>query len=61
MAQHDVTATDVESFLEYAAMFLCNLGNFYVSCELFLLIHILIVHRVKATRSLSLILQRKTY
>ena len=27
----DITSEDLDSFLEYAGTFLCNLGNFYVS------------------------------
>lgn len=30
VAKCDITKADLESFLEYAAVFLCNLGNFYV-------------------------------
>ncbi|KAJ5710995.1 hypothetical protein N7488_005151 [Penicillium malachiteum] len=29
LTQCDITPEELESFLEYAAMFLCNLGNFY--------------------------------
>lgn len=29
--QCSITSEELASFLEYAAMFLCNLGNFYVS------------------------------
>ena len=31
IAQCDITSEELASFLEYAAMFLCNLGNLYVS------------------------------
>jgi len=31
VAQCKITSEELASFLEYAAMFLCNLGNFYVS------------------------------
>jgi len=33
VAQCNITLEELASFLEYAAMFLCNLGNFYVSQE----------------------------
>lgn len=32
VAQCNITCGELASFLEYAAMFLCNLGNFYVGC-----------------------------
>ena len=31
VAQCNITFEELTSFVEYAAMFLCNLGNFYVS------------------------------
>ena len=31
VTQCNITSEELASFLEYAAMFLCNLGNFYVS------------------------------
>jgi dipeptidyl-peptidase-3 len=31
LTQCHITAEELDSFLEYAGMFLCNLGNFYVS------------------------------
>ncbi|KAL3460231.1 peptidase family M49-domain-containing protein [Aspergillus heterothallicus] len=31
IARCDITKEELDSFLEYAAVFLCNLGNFYVS------------------------------
>lgn len=33
IAQCNITPEELAAFLEYAAMFLCNLGNFYVSQE----------------------------
>ncbi len=33
VAQCNITPGELASFLEYAATFLCNLGNFYVSQE----------------------------
>lgn len=31
VTQSNITSEELERFLEYAAMFLCNLGNYYVS------------------------------
>lgn len=31
IAQCNITSEELAAFLEYAAMFLCNLGNFYVN------------------------------
>jgi dipeptidyl-peptidase-3 len=30
ITRYNITSQELASFLEYAAMFLCNLGNFYV-------------------------------
>lgn len=50
-----ISVQDVESFLEYAGTFLCNMGNYYVSSseERFGRLQELTSTRARATKSLS--------
>lgn len=51
--QCHITTEELDAFLEYAGMFLCNLGNFYVSFKGLLLLTSTELSRVKATKSSS--------
>jgi membrane protease subunit (stomatin/prohibitin family) len=40
VAQHFITQEDCDAFLDYAATFLSNIGNYYVRCALFWQCHV---------------------